>query len=512
MLRPSVAKIHASTKAVVSTTGPALSRSASAVASAASAPSKPSSSKKEGDISDAFVSLSGAKRDPLPDRFRRLKCDLVRGREARIVDSWTRLLRRLRTENDLIADKGSDVIPQVEFADLEGGCRKLQGEIKKRGALVVRGVIPEAEARAYKDEVEDYVRKNPHTRAFPPNDPQVYELYWSGPQLKARSHPSLLRVQRHLMSSVWHTSAADARISLANPLTYADRLRIRQPGDASFALGPHMDGGSVERWEPGGYGLGGVYDRVLAGDWEGYDPWDASGRVAAVSNLYDGLGACSMFRMWQGWMSMSRAAPGEGTLLVNPLMHMATAYVLLRPFFRAVDPAKEGTALLDEANWAFTGGDDMTSDLQGASPGHGQELTEELHPHLELARTMVHVPEIKPGDFVAWHCDTIHSVDKVHAGSSDSSVLYIPVCPVTDINAEYAARQRAAFRAGTPGPDFPGGEGESRHVGRPSEAALRGWTDGAGRQAFGLERLAAREGALPGEREVVARANAILGF
>ncbi len=234
----------------------------------------------------------------------------------------------------------------------------------------------------------------------------MYELYWSGPQLKARSHPSLLRAQRHLMSSVWHTSAADARISLANPLTYADRLRIRQPGDASFALGPHMDGGSVERWEPGGYGLGGVYDRVLAGDWEGYDPWDASGRVAAVSNLYDGLGACSMFRMWQGWMSMSRAAPGEGTLLVNPLMHMATAYVLLRPFFRAVDPAKEGTALLDEANWAFTGGDDMTSDLQGASPGHGQELTEELHPHLELARTMVHVPEIKPGDFVAWHCDS----------------------------------------------------------------------------------------------------------
>lgn len=164
MLRPSVAKIHASTKAVVSTTGPALSRSASAVASAASAPTKPSSSKKEGDISDAFVSLSGAKRDPLPDRFRQLKCDLVRGREARIVDSWTRLLRRLRTENDLIADKGSDVIPQVEFADLEGGCRKLQGEIKKRGALVVRGVIPEAEARAYKEEVEDYVRKNPHTR------------------------------------------------------------------------------------------------------------------------------------------------------------------------------------------------------------------------------------------------------------------------------------------------------------------------------------------------------------
>ena len=374
--------------------------------------------------------------------------------------------------------------------------------------------------------------------AFPPNDPQVYELYWSAPQLKARAHPSLLRVQKHLMSFLWHTSSPTAQISLANPLSYADRLRIRQPGDASFALGPHIDGGSVERWEREGYGRGGVYDRVFEGAWEAYDPWDASGRVDAVSNLYDGLGACSMFRTWQGWLSMSKTGPREGTLLVNPLMHMATAYVLLRPFFRPVNETK-GPGYLDESNWVFTGPADMTSELQGATPGHGQELTDELHPHLELERTMVHVPNIKPGDFVAWHCDSkspplpmaatytqsqienhidahsvaIHSVDKRHAGAGDSSVMYIPVCPVTDINAAYLARQRAAFRAGTPGPDFPGGEGEARHVGRRSEAELRRWAEGgSGAQAFGLEKLMARENALPGEREVVERANGILGF
>lgn len=340
------------------------------------------------------------------------------------------------------------------------------------------------------------------------------------------------------MSSLWHASSPTARISLANPLSYADRLRIRQPGDASFALGPHMDGGSVERWEREGYGRGGVYDRVFEGAWEGYDPWDAGGRVDAASNRYDGLGACSMFRTWQGWMSMSRTGPREGTLLVNPLMHMATAYVLLRPFFTPVseDRGGPGYRYLDAGNWAFTGTAGMTSELQGASPGHGQELTDELHPHLELERTMVHVPNIKPGDFVAWHCDSesppvsvtytptattdadshpaaIHAVDRRHAGRGDASVLYIPVCPVTDINAAYLARQRAAFRAGTPGPDFPGGEGEARHVGRPSEAALRRWAGGgAGAQAFGLERLAARQGAPPGEREAVARANGILGF
>lgn len=122
------------------------------------------SSKKEGDISDAFVSLSGVERPPLPDRFRQLKCDLVRGREGAIKQSWAKLLRQLRKENDIIAARGPAVIPQVEFNDLEAGIEGLKGEIQKRGAVVVKGVIPEAEARAYKEEIEEYVKKNPSTR------------------------------------------------------------------------------------------------------------------------------------------------------------------------------------------------------------------------------------------------------------------------------------------------------------------------------------------------------------
>ncbi|KAK7432244.1 hypothetical protein QQZ08_001189 [Neonectria magnoliae] len=467
--------------------------------------------KKEGDISDAFVSLSGVDRPPLPDRFRALKCDLVRGREAEIKRSWTQLLRQLRTDNDIIASKGPAVIPQVEYRDLEAGIDGLKAEIQKRGAVVVKGVVPEAEARAYKEEVEEYIKKNPSTRAFPQHDPQVYELYWSAPQLKARSHPAFLRAQHQLMSRLWHTSSPAARVSVDHPLTYADRLRIRQPGDAAFALGPHVDGGSVERWERAGYGRGAVYDAVFAGRWPDYDPWDASGRVDAVNNLYDGLGACTMFRMWQGWLSMSATRPREGTLLVNPLVKLSTAYLLLRPFFEAVGaPGTEG--YLNEGNWRFTGVEDMTSELQGATPGTGQELSDGLHPHLELERTMVHVPEIKPGDYVAWHCDTIHSVDKVHAGTGDSSVLYIPVCPTTELNAAYAARQRAAFRAGTPGPDFPGGAGEAAHAGRPSEEMVRRWGGEAGARAMGLAPQGVDTGMMDGPREAVERANAALGF
>jgi hypothetical protein len=212
--------------------------------------------------------------------------------------------------------------------------------------------------------------------------------------------------------NLWHTNNEAAPISTSQPLSYADRVRIRQPGDAGFALGPHVDGGSVERWEPNGYGLGNTYDKIWQGTWEDYDPWEASCRVPAVTDLYEGAGACSMFRMFQGWLGMSHTSPGEGTLMVNPLLQLSTAYFLLRPFFSRIKPpeglvaGEHAKEFWDASNWTLKSESEMTSELQGANPGHAQELNRVLHPHLDLERTMVHVPTIKPGDFVLWHCDS----------------------------------------------------------------------------------------------------------
>lgn len=86
------------------------------------------------------------------------------------------------------------------------------------------------------------------------------------------------------------------------------------------------------------------------------------------------------------------------------------------------------------------------------------------------------------------------------------------MCPVTSLNAEYLVRQREAFRNGTPGPDFPGGEGETRHSGRPTEDKLQGWTTEEGMKAMGLKKLNPSAGALPGQVEVIKRANEIMGF
>jgi hypothetical protein len=210
--------------------------------------------------------------------------------------------------------------------------------------------------------------------------------------------------------NAWHSSDPDALISTSTPLTYADRLRIRQPGDSGFALGPHVDGGSVERWEKNGYGIKDVYQKVFSGDWEDYDPWQSSRRLAAVTDLYQGAGACSMFRMFQGWLSMSKTGPGEGTLQVNPMIKLTTAYMLLRPFFRAIEPlevdassGRPSKQYLSPDNWTFER--EYTPELQGATLGNSQEFTEALHPHLELSKSMVHIPDIEPGDYVVWHCD-----------------------------------------------------------------------------------------------------------
>lgn len=240
---------------------------------------------------------------------------------------------------------------------------------------------------------------------FPPAQPAVYELYWTPSQILARGHPNVLKTQAFLMSQ-WHSANESALISTANPITYADRLRIRQPGDAGFALGPHIDAGSCERWEENGYGRGNVYRDIFNGAWEKYDPWESSCRLPVVADLYNGAGACSMFRMFQGWLSMSETGPGEGTLMVNPLLGKATAYVLLRPFFTPKRSLAEtsASAFLDSDNWTMEA--EPTPVLQGAVPSNAQELNDALHPHLRLDVTMVHIPTVRPGDYVAWHCDS----------------------------------------------------------------------------------------------------------
>lgn len=452
----------------------------------------PTSAKPEGDISSVFASLSDRVQD-LPERFATLKEGILGADTAqrrKLEDSWQRLISSLEVELNEIVRRGSEVIPVLDFSDISSASDSAREEIRKRGACVIKNVVPRKQALEWKERLRSYIKANPSTKAYPPNDPQVYELYWSTSQMEARAHPNVLRAQQFLMR-LWDDDTDRANpaeaISFDRSATYCDRLRIRKPRDKTFSLGPHVDGGGVERWEDAEYRS--LYNSIWEGEWEKYNPYSVRGRLRANMDLYNGAGACSMFRMFQGWLSMSTAGAHEGTLLVMPLLRQATAYWLLRPFFGPPANLPGGSEPSAAYLRSFRLLPKQTSALQGATPGMAQELSALLHPHLRLSEAMTHMPTVQPGDYVAWHCDTVHAVDSEHQGTTDSSVLYIPTTPVCLKNVEYLVEQRETYLSGTPPPDFPGGVGESLHIGRGSIADTERIGGIEGARAMGLAPL-----------------------
>ncbi|PPQ78587.1 hypothetical protein CVT25_010563 [Psilocybe cyanescens] len=481
-------------------------------AAASTSTSSTRTPKGEGSIADIFTSLTGEAHNVLPDRFAGLKKELWKDS---LVESWREVLEALPEAVQEIEAKGSKIIPRVRYQDIQAGLSQDQVEaIKRVGTVIVTGGIPPEEALSWKQSIRDYAAANAdRVTGFPPDNIQVFEIYNSLAQTRARTHPALITTQKFLLS-LWHASSShpqqqqqQQQVSLQTPISYFDRLRIRQPGDAQFALGPHTDGGSVERWED--EGLRRVFGRILAGGgtWRAHDPFDATPRIGARQDMYNSSNACSIFRAWQGWTSLSSTGPGEGTLRVLPMLSLATAYTVLRPFFRPRHSSSTSTSSLGSLKFEDWVPDLDTPTFPGSSIGKTQELNERTHPHLQLGKTMVSIPRVEPGDQVYWHCDVVHAVESRHGGLGDSSVFYIPAVPLTLHNASYLRDQRINFLAGLPPPDFPGGQGESKFVGRASADDVP--LSGAARQLYGLE------GFVPDEerglsRDFVERVNKVL--
>ncbi|KAF8871719.1 hypothetical protein BD779DRAFT_1453556 [Infundibulicybe gibba] len=432
--------------------------------------------KEEGSISSIFTSLTGESHSVLPERFAKLKQELWRDG---LIDSWREVLGELEREVAVISARGHKMVPQVEYAEICKGLKEHQmSEIKKTGVVIVKGAVPKEVALEWKQSIRDYAAANAgRVKGFPSDNIQVFEIYNSRSQISARTHPSIVNTQRFLLS-LWHTSDPNTPVQLDTPISYFDRLRIRQPGDAKFTLGPHIDGGSVERWEDPGYRT--CFSKIFQGGtaWRNHDPFDATPRIDAKQDLYHASNQCSIFRPWQGWTSMSSTGPGEGTLRVLPMLSLASAYIMLRPFFRPKSPTSTS---LDFKDWEV---DLDGPSFPGSSMGKTQELNPNTHPHLVLDKSMVSIPRVEPGDQVYWHCDLVHAVESQHRGRGDSSVLYIPAVPLTGRNAEYLHDQRDNFLAGLPAPDFPGGEGESKFTGRANASDVNGVE---ARRLFGLD-------------------------
>lgn len=387
----------------------------------------------------------------LPKRFAQVKTDLIAGNETAVAASWGRLLKQLRQEVATIAEANFTVIPVIDFQDLDAPAKRdtFLNDLRNRGAAVIRNVVPEDEALTMKSDLNAYIADNPHTRASSPKNSQMYELYWSLAQLKARAHPNMLKAQTFVMNGCWHhsdlsetstggdslDSPMDSRTRLTTnfPVAYADRLLIShqspyegQRPPACLPLRAQVDGGSVERWEADGYGgrsQRGTYHKIFTGHWEDWDPWDSSNRLNTTSDLYNGANTCSIFRMFQGLFSLGIGECHPNSTSSPPLsppmaicvlpVRLVTAYWLLRPFFSPRKPwvgkGQRAADFLDPSNWDLT--PSHSPILHGAQPCHSQEINALLHPHLLLDRTLVPVPPLRPGDYVLFHPDVAYTMN-----------------------------------------------------------------------------------------------------
>jgi hypothetical protein len=349
----------------------------------------------------------------------------------------------LRAEvEDIVAHRarGDAIIPQLDFKQIRDGVVSdaTKAEIRRRGAAIVRNVFPRAQAEAWNQQIGDYLARNDYVNKAATRDagdryftslkssrPQIFGIYWSKPQMEARQAVPLAET-RAFLNRLWRfESGGTKHFDPDRECTYADRIRRREPGDASLGLSPHMDAGSVERWLDTAYAE--VYRAVFTGNCRAYDPFDGAFRTETEE--IPSPAVCSAFRTFQGWTALTRQGPGDGTLQLLPIAR-AIVYLLLRPLAKDVP---EG-------------------DLCGAQPGRALSLVDQWHALLKPAITPI--PLVEPGDTVWWHSDIIHAVEDQHKGSGYSNVIYIGAAPYCAKNAAYLQRQKAAFLSGESAPDF----------------------------------------------------------
>jgi hypothetical protein len=274
--------------------------------------------------------------------------------------------------------------------------------------------------------------------------PQIFDVYWSLPQVQARQSAQLAVVRRAL-NHLWDFTFDGAQVfDPDRECTYADRTRRREPGDASLGLKPHVDGGTVERWLDT-RGFQGVYRQLIAGDWQAFEPFEAGWRTRTEEITSPAV--CSMFRTWQGWTALTGQGPGDGTLQLVPLTR-GLGWMFLR-------------ALQDDV---------ADNDLCGAAPGRALRCDPAWHEL--LLHGLCTIPHMNPGDSVWWHPDVVHAVEDQNTGQGYSNVIYIGAAPHCEKNTACLSKQALCFEQGRSAPDFAAADVEVNYKGRATVADL----------------------------------------
>ena len=120
---------------------------------------------------------------------------------------FNKIKRQLKKQIEKVKERSNEIIPETTFRRLinnnghlsESNIRKVQ----KRGILIVRNTIPQKETLNMMSDILDYMDKNYMYQANNFSH-TAHEVFWSKPQMEARQHPNMIKIQKALLEDLWH--------------------------------------------------------------------------------------------------------------------------------------------------------------------------------------------------------------------------------------------------------------------------------------------------------------------
>ena len=368
-------------------------------------------------------------------------------------ENFNQIEKYIKSEIDEIsklkASKKS-IIPEISFNQINERNTKFVESIKKRGCVIVRDVFENLTIERLNNDLEKYIEENnyyddqkkksgldKYFSDLKSSKPQIMGLYWSKAQMEIRHSENMLKVKKWL-NNLWIYKNDEYEVfDPSKELSYADRVRRREPGDNTLGLSPHCDAGSVERWSDDYYQK--IYKDIFSDNFLKFNPFDAKYRDKTTE--FESPAVAHVFRTFQGWTALTEQGPNDGTLQLIPIAK-AMAYILTR-------------ALLDDV---------PKDELCGSKLGKALSVNKEYHSL--LLEGLISIPNMKPGDTVWWHPDVVHAVEDKHLGKNYSNVVYVGSTPYCKKNLDYVRKQAKKFLKGESPPDFAAEDFETNYKGR----------------------------------------------
>ena len=206
------------------------------------------------------------------------------------------------------------VIPEIDFSELDQPNIDFIENVKKRGCLIIRNVFEDKAIFELNTQLEKYIDENNYYEDQQKKSdldkyfsdlksakPQIYGLYWSKAQIEIRHSEKMAKVKKWL-NNLWLYKNDEYEVFNPNKeLSYADRVRRREPGDNTLGLSPHCDAGSIERWSDSFYQK--IYKKIFADNFEKFDPFDAKYRDKTKE--FESPAVAHVFRTFQGWTALT---------------------------------------------------------------------------------------------------------------------------------------------------------------------------------------------------------------